>query len=417
MLRCGLLGRKLIHSYSPAIHGILAGYSYRLFEVEPENLASFLEGEDFHGLNVTIPYKKDVIPFCRELSPLARAIGSVNAILRRPDGTLYGDNTDARGFLAMLKRSAIPVEGKKVLVLGSGGSSLSVRHVLSECDAGQIIVVSRGGENHYGNLERHADAQVIVNTTPVGMYPDTDRAPVSLSAFPHLEGVLDLVYNPARTRLLMDAQARDLPHMGGLTMLVGQARAACELFTGQAVDAEKEQLAARMLRQKMENLVLIGMPGCGKTTVGKALAEQLGRPFIDADLALEEAAGISIPEIFSREGEAGFRQREAQTLKQLGSQSGLVIATGGGCVTREENYFHLRQNGIIIFLERSTALLAREGRPLSQGDLEAMYRQRLPLYRRFACLTAHNDAPAETVVKNILSAVDCAQDVNNQTEG
>jgi len=308
MQLCGLLGRKLGHSYSPAIHRALGGgYSYELFEVEPENLSTFLERGDFHGLNVTIPYKKDVIPFCWELSPVAAKIGSVNTILRRPDGSLFGDNTDASGFLSMVKRSGIDVQGKKTLVLGGGGSSLTVCHVLSGLGAGEVVVISRGGENNYENLNRHRDAQVLVNATPVGMYPDTDNAPVSLSAFPRLEGVLDLIYNPARTRLLMDAQSRVLPLLGGLTMLVGQARAACELFSGQPVDAGRERSVIRDLRRQTENIILIGMPGCGKSTIGKMLADVTERPFVDADHALETDAGLSIPEIFRREGEESFR--------------------------------------------------------------------------------------------------------------
>jgi len=405
MQRCGLLGRKLGHSYSPAIHRALGGgYSYELFEVEPENLSSFLERRDFHGLNVTIPYKKEVIPFCGELSRVAAKIGSVNTLLRRPDGSLFGDNTDASGFLSMVKRSGIDVQGKKALVLGGGGSSLTVCYVLSELGAGEIVVISRGGENNYENLNRHRDAQVLVNTTPVGMYPDTDATPVSLSAFTRLEGVLDLIYNPARTRLLMDAQSRDLPRLGGLTMLVGQARAACELFSGQPVDEGKERSVIRELRRQTENIILIGMPGCGKSTIGQRLAGIMDRPFVDADHALEADAGLNIPEIFQREGEEGFRERETRILKELGKRSGLVISTGGGCVNREENYFHLRQNGTVIFLERSLHLLAREGRPLSGGDLEAMYECRLPLYRRFADRIIQNDAQVETVAKNVLEA-------------
>jgi shikimate dehydrogenase len=405
MLRCGLLGRKLGHSYSPDIHKALGGYDYGLFEVEPENLASFLQNSDFHGLNVTIPYKKDVIPFCCELSSVAASIGSVNTILRHTDGSLFGDNTDASGFMTMIEKSGIVIKGRKVLVLGSGGSALTVCHVLKQLCAGQVIVISRQGEETYQNLERHCDAQILVNTTPVGMYPDNGSAPVDISLFPNLEGVLDLIYNPARTFLLMDAATREIPHIGGLAMLVGQARTACELFLGQTIDAGKEQAVFQKLRSQMENIVLIGMPGCGKTTIGRLLAKELDRSFVDSDLVLEAAAGLSIPEIFEREGEEGFRIRETQTLKEIGKQSGLVIATGGGCVKREENHAHLKQNGVIIFIERPLSLLAREGRPLSAGDLGEMYRQRLPFYERFADRTIQNNEPEDITVKTILEAV------------
>ena len=401
----GLLGQKLGHSYSPAIHKALGGYDYRLFEVKPDDLAGFLQREDFRGLNVTIPYKQAVMQYCAELTPVARSIGSVNTILRREDGSLLGHNTDASGFSAMINQSGTEIRGAKVLVLGSGGSSLSVRHVLRELGAGEIVTISRSGEEHYGNLHRHADAQVLINTTPVGMYPQTDARPVDLAALPNLQAVLDIIYNPARTRLLMQASERGVPHMGGLVMLVGQARTACELFLGEEIPAAREREVTADLRRQTENIVLVGMPGCGKTTIARQLAHQMGRPLVDCDLAIEAAAGMSIPEIFRLEGEDGFRQREAKILNEYGKRSGLVISTGGGCVARRENYFSLRQNGVVIFLEREISKLARKGRPLSQsGDLARMHAERLPLYRQFADLTVQNNASPDAVAKNILEA-------------
>jgi len=402
----GLLGKKLGHSYSPVIHKFLGGYDYRLFEVQPDDLAAFMLGGQFSGLNVTIPYKQEVIPFCAELSPAAKSIGSVNTILRRPDGSLYGDNTDVVGFAAMLDQSGIEVRGKKVLVLGGGGSSLTVKHVLWQRGAEEVLTISRQGQDNYTNLARHADSQVIVNTTPVGMYPDTQPQPLRLEGFPRLEGVLELIYNPARTRLIFEAKSRGIPCIGGLVMLVGQARAACELFLGRPVEPGREKAALSLVRARTENIILVGMPGSGKTTIGRLLAEKTARPFADADAALEEEAGMSIPDIFAREGEVGFRARECAVLERLGKQSGMVIATGGGCVTREENYFHLRQNGKVVFLGRDLALLAREGRPLSAGDLDAMYARRLPLYRRFADVHAENSAPPEGVANTILEALE-----------
>ncbi|MCL2380570.1 MAG: AAA family ATPase [Treponema sp.] len=405
MPRCGLLGRKLAHSYSPAIHEAFGGYSYALFEVEPPELAAFMERKDIDGLNVTVPYKQQALPFCRELSSAALEIGSVNTMLRMPGGGFYGDNTDAAGFKNMAAQSEITVAGRKVLVFGKGGSSLAVCHAMKELGAGEITVVSRA-DNHREFLLAHKDSGLLVNATPVGMYPDTENTPVSLDYFPRLEGVLDLIYNPARTRLMMDAQERGLPCAGGLSMLVGQAAAASEIFTGRKIDTAEEQAVIRMLRRRMENIVLVGMPGCGKTTIGRLLAEKMNRPLIDTDAEIAQTAGRSIPEIFDREGETGFRERETAAIKKFGKESGLVLATGGGCVTREENYRHLRQNGNIIFVERSPAKLGREGRPLSQGDLQAMYAERLPLYRHFAGFTVQNEGALATVAERVMEALD-----------
>lgn len=403
---CGLLGRKLGHSYSPQIHAHLGDYEYRIFEREPENVGDFLKNGDFHGINVTIPYKKDVIPFLSELSPAAQRMGAVNTIVRRPDGSLIGHNTDYFGFRSMVERSGLTVAGRKVLVLGSGGASNTVVVVLKELGA-QVIVVSRSGENNYENLHLHADAAVIVNATPVGMYPNTGKAPLDLGQFPHLEGVLDVIYNPARTQLLLDAQAKGLVTMNGLWMLVAQAKESAEWFAGSAISDDKIAQIHKLLRLQMENIVLVGMPGCGKSTVGQLLAEKTGKKFVDADAALEEAAGRKITDIIPNDGVEAFRAMETETLSNLGKQSGLVLATGGGCVTKERNYNLLHQNGTIVWLTRDLSVLPTDGRPLSQsGRLEEMFRQREPMYRRFADITISNDGtPAETVQK-ILTALE-----------
>lgn len=401
-MRCGLLGRKLAHSYSPQIHGHLGSYSYGLFEKEPEQLEAFLRSGEFTGLNVTMPYKKDVIAYLDELSPKAKLLGAVNTIVRRADGTLIGHNTDYFGFETMLRSSGLTVANKKVLVLGSGGASNTAAAVLRS-EGAQVVVISRSGEDNYGNLSRHADAAVIVNTTPVGMYPHTGEVPVRLADFPSLEGVLDVVYNPARTQLLMDAEAAGLPAVNGLLMLVAQAKEAAEWFTGQPLEDALIPSIHAALHRQMENIVLIGMPGSGKTTVGKLLAAQTGKEFVDADAAIEEAAGKTIPEIFAESGEAGFRTWETQVLAQLGKQSGLVIATGGGCVTREENYPLLHQNGTIFCLHRALDQLPTDGRPLSmQGKLEEMYRIRKPMYQRFADHHIHNDSAAQDAAAAII---------------
>jgi len=407
MRRCGLLGQTLKHSYSPTIHKMFGGdYSYELFEVAPADLADFISNGDWHGLNVTIPYKQTVMQYCHAFSPTATEIGSVNTIIRRSDGSLYGDNTDAAGFhtmLSMLPISSVPV--KKALVLGSGGSSLTVCHVLKEAGAQEVIVISRSGSENYENLSRHSDAQLIVNTTPVGMYPHTDESPVSLDGFEVLIGVLDIVYNPARTRLLMDAARKGIPYVGGLPMLVGQASAAAKYFAEPNANIAPCDVVIKQLRNQVENIILIGMPGSGKTSVGNLLAKRLGRQFIDIDCEIEKIAGCTIPEIFERDGEESFRELETKTLKQWGRESGLIIATGGGVVTREENYPHLHQNGKQVLLERDIANLDRSGRPLSQGDLQLLYEQRLPLYRRFADFSVKNEGSLQDVVEQIVELI------------
>ena len=382
-MKCGLLGRKLGHSYSPQIHAQLGQYRYGLFEKEPEQLEDFLKNGDFTGLNVTVPYKKTVIPYLDELSDRAAQLGAVNTIVRR-DEKLIGHNTDYFGFRQMLLQSGLQTCGKKILVLGSGGASNTAAAVLGAQGA-HVVIISRSGENNYGNLHQHKDAAVIVNTTPVGMYPDTGASPVDISCFPRLEGVLDVIYNPARTALLQQAEQRGLVSMNGLLMLVAQAKEAAEWFTGSAVADEKNAQIHSALRRQMENIILIGMPGSGKSTVGKLLAQQTGKQFADADQRIVELAGKPIPQIFDEDGEAVFRHWETQALSQLAKQSGLVIATGGGCVTRSENYPLLHQNGTIFCLDRDIAMLPTDGRPLSQnGKLSEMYRIRKPLYDHFA---------------------------------
>ena len=400
-MKCGLLGRKLGHSYSPQIHARLGSYSYGLFEKEPEELEDFLKHGDFTGLNVTMPYKKDVIPYLDELSPRARKLGSVNTIVRRADGTLIGHNTDYFGFEMMLRTSGLTVSGKKVLVLGSGGASVTVAAVLREAGA-HVVVISRSGPDNYSNLDRHGDAYAIVNTTPVGMYPNTGTSPIDLDLFPHLAGVLDIIFNPARTQLLLDAEEKGLVTLNGLLMLVAQAKESSEWFTGSAIPDEKIAEIHGELRRQMENIILIGMPGCGKSTVGQALAEKLGKKFVDADAAIIEKAGKPIPEIFAESGEAGFRAIETEVLAELGKRSGLVIATGGGCVTQPRNYPLLHQNGTVFWLRRDLEKLPTDGRPLSQANkLSDMYAIREPMYRRFADAVIDNNGYIESAVKAI----------------
>ena len=404
--RCGLIGEKLGHSFSPAIHGKLADYEYKLYELSPGQLGPFLEKKEFDGLNVTIPYKKTVIPYCDELTEAAKSIGSVNTIVKRADGTLLGHNTDYDGIMWLLKNAGAQVKGKKAVVLGTGGASVTVQAALRTLGASPVVVVSRSGEDNYENISRHSDAKILVNATPVGMYPKTGVSPVDLDTFTALEGVFDVVYNPAKTQLLLEAEKRGIPCANGLGMLVAQAKAACERFTGKPIDDEKVYTIKAEMERNTRNLMLIGMPGSGKSTVGAALAESLGRKLVDVDERIVELAGCSIPEIFEKEGEEGFRRIEHQAVCQVSKESGLVIATGGGVVTRPENMDPMRQNSLIVWLLRDTALLPRDGRPLSQtNSLTEMFKVREPLYRAAADCVADNNGSLEDTVKQILEAM------------
>lgn len=405
-MKSGLLGRKLGHSYSPQIHEYLGSYSYDLFEKEPEEIEEFIRYGDFTGINVTIPYKKDVIPFLDSLSPAAVKMGSVNTVVRKPDGSLFGHNTDYFGFTSMVHRSGISVSGKKVLVLGSGGTSNTAVKALQDLGA-EVVIVSRSGENNYDNLHLHQDASVIVNTTPVGMYPKTGVSPLDLHRFPKLEGVLDVIYNPARTQLLLDAEEMGLPHENGLWMLVAQAKEAAEYFGGKPLSDSLIETVYKKMSAKMQNIVLIGMPGCGKSTIASLLSENLGRKMVDADQEIVKLAGKSIPDIFAQDGEEAFRKLETEVLSQLGKQSQLIIATGGGCVTRECNYPLLHQNSNIFWLTRDLDLLPTDGRPLSQTNrLADMYEVRKPLYQAFADYRIDNNGDPEETIREIISILE-----------
>ena len=397
----GLLGEKLGHSFSPQIHRDLAGYDYQLLPTPPEAVEDLFARRAFQGLNVTIPYKRTVMPLCDEIDPRAAAIGAVNTVVNQ-NGRLTGYNTDIDGFLYMARRAGVDMAGKKVVILGSGGTSRTTRAAAGELGAREIVTVSRHGEDNYQNLSRHADAQVLVNTTPVGMYPNWGQSPVSLESFPALEGVLDVVYNPLRTALLLQAEERGLPRSCGLPMLVAQAKRAAELFTGQNIDDSRAEAVLHGLRGQLTNIVLIGMPGCGKTTVGRALAGKLGRTFVDLDEEIVRRAGTSIPEIFAREGEAGFRERESALVREFGERTGLVVSTGGGVVTRRENYIPLKQNGLLLHLRRDPAALPTDGRPLSQATApEELWRRRAPPYAAFADGEIDNNGPLAGTLEQI----------------
>lgn len=415
-LRTGLLGEKLSHSFSPRIHRALVGdrYTYELFERAPEAVEGFIKGGEWDALNVTIPYKQVVMPYLDIITDEALRIGAVNTITRLPDGRLKGDNTDYFGFRRTLTACDCAPKGKKALVLGNGGAAATAVTVLTDMGA-EVILLGRsdrsvGGispEPYETVYERHPDAEVVVNCTPVGMYPKLiGQSPVELSRLPHVTAVFDMVYNPARTALLQEADRLGIPAYNGLLMLVAQAKRACELFLGEELDDGLIDPIVADIARETGNIVLVGMPGSGKSTVGKALAEAMGRPLVDTDALIVEDAGRPIPEIFATDGEEVFRALETEAVKRAGMMSGAVIATGGGVVTRERNYAPLSQNARIVFIHRDPDKLPVKGRPLSQAHpLEEMYAKRLPMYKAFADLEADNNGAVEDTVKTILKAL------------
>ena len=400
-MKFGLLGRKLGHSYSPMIFDLMGGYRYDLYEREPEAIEALLRNGDFDGLNVTIPYKKEVLKYLDHVDPLASRLGSVNTVVKR-NGILTGYNSDYFGFRALVTQPKLDLAGKKVLVLGSGGASVTVQAVLEDLGAGPTVI-SRTGENNYQNLHLHEDAAAIVNTTPLGMYPHNGEAPLDVGRIQQREGVLDLIYNPARTQLLLDCEKYGIPAWNGLWMLVAQAKKSAEWFLDRELPDSLVSRIHRKLRDRMENIALVGMAGCGKSTIGRQLARETGKKFVDADTEIEKLAGKSIPEIFAQDGEEEFRRLETEVLTQLGKESGLVIATGGGCVTRERNYPLLHQNSRILWLQRCPARLPTAGRPLSQKMTPfRLYEERRPLYKQFSDGSVDNDGTCgETLTKNL----------------
>ena len=402
-MQCGLLGRYLGHSYSPQIHKMLADYDYQLFQLEPEALESFLQSNSFDGINVTIPYKKAVIPFCDSLTECAEKIGAVNTIIRKSDGSLIGHNTDYYGFQFMLNESKLSIKGKKVLVLGSGGASVTVSAVLKNAGA-EVIVISRIGDNNYSNLYLHYDTALIVNTTPVGMYPNTEVSPVDLTHFYALEGVFDLIYNPAKTVLLQMAEEKGVIALNGLLMLVAQAKESAQWFTECSIPDENIFKIHDILLRQMKNIVLIGMPGSGKTTIARALAHEIGKVFVDVDAEIVKEVGMTIPNIFAEYGESGFRDIESRVVSRVCKESNCVIATGGGCIMRDANDPLLKQNGVVFWIQRDVNLLATDGRPLSKTtSLAEMYNIRKPKYEKFCDHRIANDSTVENAVKKILN--------------
>lgn len=407
-MKYGLIGEHLSHSYSREIHHRLADYNYELTELAPQELDGFMQSHPFSAINVTIPYKQAVIPYLDECSPIASKIGAVNTVVRR-DGKLYGYNTDFYGMDAMLRRMNISLKKKKVLLLGSGGTCKTARCLAEHLGAREVLVVSRtareGGITYAEATSEHTDAQIILNTTPVGMYPNTNASPIDLRLFPHLEGVADVIYHPLRTLLVQQAQELGIPACGGLYMLVMQAVYASAFFLNRPVDEHAADRVYQSMLSEKQNIVLIGMPSCGKTTVGAALAEQTGRRFVDADAVVVERIGMPIAEFFRKEGEAAFREVEAQVLDDLSEESACIIATGGGAVLRPENVRACKKNGWTVFLDRPLEqLLVTDDRPLSTGRdaLARLYQTRYPLYCAAADLHVPVTGSAEETVKYLL---------------
>lgn len=400
----GLIGEKLGHSYSQMIHARLADYRYELKEVATERLDAFIEARNFRGLNVTIPYKQAVMKHCAELSPEAMEVGSVNTLIVRPDGSLYGLNTDIDGFIYMLRRGEIDPAGAKAVILGSGGTSLTARAALTRLGAREIVTVSRKGPVDYAALyAEHADAEILVNATPVGMYPKNGASPVELDRLPGVRGVADVIYNPEKTALILAAQAKGIPAVSGLSMLVAQAREAAELFAGHAIPAGRVEDIVSEIGAQTLNLILVGMPGCGKSTLGQAVAAALQREFVDCDAEIVRRAGKSIPEIFAQDGEGAFRALESGVLADVCRGHGLVISTGGGAVLRAENRDAMRQNGRVCLIRRALALLPRDGRPLSASEdaVARLWEARRAAYESAADFPVENDGTVEAAAEKI----------------
>ena len=416
----GLIGRKLGHSWSRQIHEELGSAPYSHLELEPEDVAGFIREGAWRGINVTIPYKADAAQAADERSPRVERLGVANTLVRRPDGTIYAENTDVLGFAWMLDRfcrrdlggcANEVLLGKKCLVLGSGGASQAVQAALEDAGAGAgVVVVSRAGEDNYENLlERHTDASLIVNTTPVGMFPSCPATPVpteGLARMRGLLGVLDVVYNPNRTGICLAAESLGLPSESGLAMLVAQAFFASELFQGKRLDEASIEPIERDIERQTRNIVLIGMPGAGKTTTGKRLARLLGRPFVDIDDEIALRCGKTAAQIIEQQGEDAFRQIESEVTGDICSRSGLVVACGGGVVTRPENRDFLRQNGLVVLVNRPLAELSSKGRPMSMAKgVEQLAAERMDAYRSWSDVRIECTGTAEGDAELILSKV------------
>ena len=399
-MKFGLLGRTLGHSFSPRIHSALGNTNYELFEREPSQLQEFFADPELQGINITIPYKVNALEVCDVVDPRAKRIGCVNTMVRK-DGKWHGYNTDYDGFVFTLQHAGIDVSGKECIILGDGASSATVHVALEDLGAKNIIHLSRKTAPFYGDAPNYYEtAQIIINCTPIGMYPHNPANLIDITQFSKLEGVVDLIYNPRRTILLLQAEMMEIPHCDGLPFLVTQGVEAANHFQGESFGTKEIEQILRDMRREKENIILIGMPGVGKTTVGKALGEEMGRTCIDVDHELEKEIG-DISTYITEQGEPAFREKEAEMIAKFGTQTGLIISTGGGCVTVPKNFAHLRQNGRIYQLTQPVENLSTSGRVLSSGGIERLREleaTRTPMYESFAqCIVEHNRNAPETV--------------------
>lgn len=400
-MKFGLLGKTLGHSYSPRIHHELGNKEYSLFERQPEDLDAFFEDSELQGINITIPYKIKALEACQNISSVAKTIGCVNTMVRQQDGSWYGHNTDYDGFIYMLKQANIPIQGQHCLVLGDGATSTTIHVALKNMGAKSITHLSRKQAPTYNDVGQfYKETDIIINATPVGMYPNCPEQLIDLTPFKNLKGVADVIYNPHRTALLVQAEQLGIPATDGLPMLVAQAVYAANLFQNVEHDESRINTIVDEIRSELDNIVIIGMPGSGKTTIGGELAKELGRTFYDADVVFTETYGKTPAQVIEAEGEPVFRQMESAILAKLSKETGLVIATGGGCVTQANNYPILRQNGRIYCLQRDLDQLDTAGRPLSQGGLEHLIeleKIRRPMYQVFAQKMIDNKTIQDTV--------------------
>ena len=399
-MKFGLLGRTLGHSFSPRIHNALGNTNYELFEREPSQLQEFFANPELQGINITFPYKVNALEACDVVDPRAERIGCVNTMVRK-DGKWHGYNTDYDGFVFTLKHASIDVSGKECIILGDGASSATVHVALEDLGAKSITHLSRKTAPLYTDAPNYYEtAQIIINCTPIGMYPHNPASLIDIMQFAKLEGVVDLIYNPRRTVLLLQAEMMDIPHCDGLPFLVAQGVEAANHFQGESFGTNEIEQILRDMRHEKENIILIGMPGVGKTTVGKAIGKEMGRTCIDVDQELAKEIG-DISTYITEQGEAAFREKEAEMIAKLGTQTGIVISTGGGCVTVPKNFAHLRQNGRIYQLTQPVEKLSTSGRVLSSGGIERLREleeTRTPMYESFAqCIVEHNRNAPETV--------------------
>ena len=406
-MKYGLIGEHLGHSFSKEVHSMLSDYEYEITEIAPDQLDSFMKKGEFNAINVTIPYKEAVIPYLYYISDEAKAIGSVNTIINR-DGKLYGYNTDFYGMASLINKMHLIIKGKKTVILGTGGTAKTALAVAKSLGAYPILEVSRtkkGNAIDYKELEEsHKDAEIIINTTPCGMYPDNFSSPINLDGYDKLEGVIDAIYNPIRTKLVIDALNRGIKAEGGLYMLVAQAVFASEIFLDTKYPTEKLNKIYHKIKRKKENIVLVGMPACGKTTISKLLAKELSRDSIDTDDMVVNARGITIPEIFESEGEKAFRDYETHEIANVSLQNNKIIATGGGAILKNENVNMLKQNGVIFFIDRPyEKLIPTIDRPLAM-DLDSIkrrYEERYDLYCDAADFVIDADDTPHNITKKI----------------